>query len=413
MLLDNYLGGKLNGRQKLYALFIVTFILLQCKCFNYYNWNITYGGWVLKIIYLYFLFIFIKYRNNNKNCHFKKETILLILLQFPSMINSWIYFNQSPMESFMADLEAFTFVTYFILHYYNVEERTILKAIFFISLMIVSIQLIQQFTYPQCWFGIYDQDKQAITRELAEQRNGLWRFRMHINGFYTCPVLFAAWIWLQKKFDVRLVYICGLLLVSIYLTLTRQVMVACIFAVVMSIFINKRKGILGPMLFCSLLFIALYSYYDVLFSTLASQTQNETTEDNIRLFSANYFWEESIRSPLTFLFGYGNSSYGSQYGNLIANLGENYGFYIGDVGFIGQIYQKGVLYVIMAYWMFYKIFFKLGHFTPTYIKTMVMFAVPMSPMIFGLHSPIYYFFWSMMIYICDLHINNSKLMLYQ
>lgn len=411
MLLDKYLGGSLRGRQKLYAILIVAFVLLSSNGLYYYNWDATYGGWATKSVYLLFLWFFIRHTSRNPNCHFRSEVLLLMFLQFPSMINSWIYFGQSPIQSLTADLLAFSYITYFMLHYYQVEERTILKAIFIIAIAIVAIQLFQQFSYPNCWFGIHDEEKQAITKELAEQRNGLWRFRMHINGFYTCPILFAAWIWLQRKYDTRLLIVCILLMASVYLSLTRQVMVACIFALFMSSFIGDKKNKKAAFFLGVLFIVGLYGYYDVLFSSLSEQTQNESTEDNIRLFSAAYFWEESLKSPLTFLFGYGNAHNDSAFGALISRMSQDYGFYISDVGFIGQIYQKGLLYVLVTYWFFYKLYFRFKKQIPLYVKMMVLFCVPMTPMIFAMYSPLYYGLWIMMIYISDLHINKSPLAL--
>lgn len=411
MLLDKYLGGSLRGKQKLYAIFIVAFVILSSSGLYYYNWNPTYAGWTTKVIYLYFLWFFIRHSTRNPNCHFRTEVLLLMFLQFPSMINSWLYFGQNFIQSLTVDLAAFSYVTYFMLHSYQVEERTILKAILFMALLIVGIQLFQQFSYPNCWFGIHDEEKQAITKELAEQRNGLWRFRMHINGFYTCPILFAAWIWLQRKFDIRTMIVCSLLMVSVYLTLTRQVMVACIFAVFMSSFIGEQKNKKAALLLGLLFIVGLYEYYDVLFSSLSEQTQEDSTEDNIRLFSAIYFWEESLKSPLTFLFGYGAHHQDSGFGDLMSRLNQDYGFFISDVGFIGQIYQKGLLYVLTTYWLFYKIYFRFKKQLPLYVKMMVLFCVPMTPMIFAMYSPLYYCVWVMMIYIVDLHVNKSPLAL--
>ncbi len=411
MLLDKYLGGKLCGKQKLYVILIVAFVLLLSNGLKYSYWNPTYGGWITKLIYLYFIWFFIRLSTRNPNYHFRTEVLLLTFLQLPSMVNSWMYFNQSFIQSLTVDLAAFSYVTYFMLHHYRVEERTIMKAILFMALLIVGIQLFQQFSYPNCWFGIHDEEKQAITKELAEQRNGLWRFRMHINGFYTCPILFAAWIWLQRKFDIRTMIVCSLLMVSVYLTLTRQVMVACIFAVFMSSFIGEQKNKKAALLLGLLFIVGLYEYYDVLFSSLSEQTQDESTEDNIRLFSAIYFWEESLKSPLTFLFGYGNNNANSAYGDLISRMSEDYGLSTSDVGFIGQIYEKGLLYVLVTYWIFYKLYFRLKTKTPLYIKMMVLFCVPMTPMIFPTISALSSFVWVMMIYIADLHVNKSPLAL--
>ena len=92
-------------------------------------------------------------------------------------------------------------------------------------------------------------------------------------------------------------------------------------------------------------------------------------------------------------------------------VNQDYGFYTSDIGFVGQIYQKGVIYVLATYWMFYKLFFRFKMKTPLYIKMMVLFCTPMTPMIFPNNSPLSSIFWVIMIYIADLHVNKSPLAL--
>lgn len=106
----------------------------------------------------------------------------------------------------------------------------------------------------------------------------------------------------------------GLLLVSVYLTLTRQVMIACVLAIFLSMFMGKKK-LNFTAIILGLLFIGgLYVYYDVLFSSLAEQTRYDSDEDNVRLLAAAEFWAESIKSLLTFLLGYGLPDASSAYG---------------------------------------------------------------------------------------------------
>lgn len=413
MLLDKYFGGKLHGKQKKYSFLIIIFVLFLSKGLEYYNWNVTYGGWISKVIYLLLFTFVLKQGLSYGQQHFRKEILCLMILHFPSMVNSWIFFGQSPLDSIIASLNAFIFVTYFMFHYYKVEEKTILKSILIISILIVSIQVIQQFSYPNCWFGIYDEEKQLKTKGIAELRNGLWRFRMHLNCFYTCPILFLTWGWLQKKFNGSLLLFSILLMVSVYLSLTRQVMAACIFSIIVSSIMVKGKVKMGAILMGLVFILGLFFYYDALFSDMAAQTEDEATDENVRIISAMYFFEESIKSPLTVMFGYGNPSNNSAFGVITTDLGEDFGFYSGDVGFIGQMYHKGVLFVLITYYLFYKMLYKFKSSTPKYIKMMVIFCLPMTPMISGWNGSLDCLLWCMMMYICDLHINGSNLVLQQ
>lgn len=390
---------------------IVLYVILQTGCFKFIGWNSTYGGWVNNILSYTFLVYLLIGNRTNEACHFRTIVMLLMFVPFFSILNSWLIYSQSPYRSFTVLLGQFVWVIYFLLHKYKVSEQAILKVFLCLALCIVAIQIIQQFTYPDAPFGTLRKDamleKQII--ESAEQRNGLWRFRMHQNGYYTAPILFAMWIWVRNKVNPKLIVLIGLLLVSIYLTLTRQVMFACILTIFCSMFMGQRNINFAALIF-GLIFIAgLYFYYDVLFSKLAQQTQAESTEDNIRMVAASLLWDESLKTPFTFLFGYGLPDGSSQYGAYMNKLTTVYGIYTTDVGFIGQIFERGLIYVCICYYMFYQMFFKLKAVIPAYVRMFVLYAGVMSVMIFPCITPAQNIVWVLLLYICDLHINNSPL----
>lgn len=406
--IDNWLK---KNNQLVILLAIILYVILQTGCFNFIGWNSTYGGWVNNILSYTFLVYLLIGNRTNEECHFRTIVMLLMFIPFFSIMNSWLIYSQSPYRSFTVLLGQFVWVIYFLLHKYKVSEQAILKVFLCLALCIVAIQIVQQFTYPDAPFGTMRKDamleKQII--ESAEQRNGLWRFRMHQNGYYTAPILFAMWIWVRNKVNPKLIVLIGLLLVSIYLTLTRQVMFACILTIFCSMFMGQRNINFAALIF-GLIFIAgLYVYYDVLFSNLAQQTQAESTEDNVRIAAASLLWDESLKTPFTFLLGYGLPDASSQYGAYMNKLSTAYGIYTTDVGFVGQIFERGFIYVCICYYMFYQMFFKLKTVIPTYVRMFVLYAGVMSVMIFPCITPAQNIVWVLLLYICDLHINNSPL----
>lgn len=402
---------QFNTKSQKVALFaIIGLVILSTNFFNYTSWNPTYAGWIKNILSYSFIGYLLIGKNIN-GCHFRTVVLLLTLVPFLSIFNSWSVYSQSPYRSFTVLLGQFMWVIYFLLHKYKVSEQTILKAFLCIALIIVAIQIVQQFTYPNAPFGTMSEDAMIDRQvlEVAEQRNGLWRFRMHQNGFYTAPILFAMWVWVRNKVSPKLVVLIGLLFASIYLTLTRQVMFACILTIFCSMFLGQKK-INKAALFFGLLFIAgLYVYYDVLFSKLAEQTQDDSTEDNVRLFAASVLWNESLKTPFTFLFGYGLPDGNSLYGIHMNNLRTFFGIFTSDVGFIGQIFERGFIYVCVCYYMLWKLFFKMKKQIPVYIRMFVLYTGVMSVMIFPCISPAQNIVWVLLFYICDLHINHSPL----
>lgn len=411
------LGQKKDYRKSYAEAFaltaIVIFIVLQTRGFENTNWNATYGGWVNNVVSMCLLGYLALARPKGDRLHFHALVLMLMWVPFLSIFNSWSIYSQSPTRSFMALLSQSTWIIYFMLHKYKVRESTILKVFLIVALAVVAIQIIQQFTYPNAPFGTMSPETmmEKSRVEAAEQRNGLWRFRIHQNGYYTAPILFAMWVWVRKKVSPMLAVLIGLMMASIYLTLTRQVMFACIITIFCSMFMGQKKVNMTA-LFLGLIFIALlYFNYDTLFSKLAEQTQEDSNEDNVRLLAASTLWSESLRTPFTFLLGYGVPDGSSAYGIHMYKLSTYLGIFTSDVGFIGQIFERGFIYVCICYCMFVRVFFKFKRQVPTYVRMFVLYTGMMSVMIFPCITAAQNIVWVMLLYVCDLHINKSPLAL--
>lgn len=299
----------------------------------------------------------------------------------------------------------------FFLHKYKVQESTILKAILAIALFVVAVQVIQQFTYPNTLFGVMNEDTmiEEGVKEAAEQRNGLWRFRIGGNAYFTCIILFTSIVWMRKHFSSKLLVLMALMLVSVYLTLTRQIMAACFLALFFSFFLGKKnKGYMQAIIIGVVIAAILYSYSDVLFGSFAEQTSDDMSDSYVRVLAGTYFWNESISDPYLFLFGHGLPGQTGTFRILMQQLNQMMGFYTVDVGFIGMTYTFGAIYVFVCFRLLWRLFFSYKKYVPTYIRLFVIFTSVMSIMIFPMTSPYYYLVWTMLMYITDLHVNRGK-----
>lgn len=415
MKIEKYVGeAEINGQTK-WLIIIILLAILYSGGFSYINWNATYAGWIRNVITILFAIIVVSQWQRFKSCGFKTEVLLLILLPFLSSINTYTLYGQSYLDSIRVLLPNLGWLFYFLLHKFKVQESIIIKAFIIISLFIVAVQVIQQFTYPKAMFGISSMDQMIEygREEAAEQRNGLWRFRISGNAYFTAPVLFACFEWIRRRNNLNLLVLIALMLVSVYLTLTRQIIAACLFAIFLSFFLGKKsKGSIRFLILIAVLITLIYSYSNVLFGSLIVQTSDQMNEDNIRVLAATYFVNESVSSLPIFLFGHGAVGRTGAYAILMEQLNTYMHFYTSDVGFIGMTYTYGAIYVFICYKLMWKVFYTYRKYTPLYIRMFVIFTATMSIMIFPMSGILTFFIWSILLYITDIHGKGSTISRY-
>ena len=213
----------------------------------------------------------------------------------------------------------------------------------------------------------------------------------------------------ELRFNMKVAFLMTLMLVSVYLTLTRQVMAACFLALFFSFFLGKKnQGYIQALIIGVAIAAILYSYSDVLFGSFAEQTTEDMSDNYIRVLAGTYFWNESISDPLVFLFGHGLPGQTGSFKLLMQQLNQIMKFFTVDVGFIGMTYTFGAIYVIVCFRLLWRLLITYKEYTPTYIRLFVIFTGVMSIMIFPMTSAFYYLVWTMLMYISDLYINRGK-----
>lgn len=360
---------------------------------------IRYFGVVLFLIWL------ISPKPDTKQ-NFRNYVLLLAFLPFLSIFSTLTLYRQTILSSITMLTSSLVWLFYFALHHWKVKETTILKAFLSIALFVAATQIIQQFTHPIAFFGVEPDEEALSAMEIPSSRNGLWRFRIGHNGFYTAIALFALWVNVNLKMKKKHMLIIGILLVSIYLTLTRQVIFSVILTLFLSFFINKEKVKLWSLLLGLTMIAGLFLYADVLFGEFAKMTREDASKEYVRVLEAKYFWDETFHSILTIYFGHGIAHSG-EFARLQQELRETYHFFTSDVGFIGQMWHYGIIYVMVCYDLLLTLFFKWKNVIPMYVRLFVLFTSFMSIMIFPFTKPVSHLIWCFLLYICDIHINQS------
>lgn len=382
-------------------IFIYFFILFTTHLFNYANWNTTIAGWSSYFIYAY-LVLFV-YNNKNKICHIKspvsKWIKFFIGIPMLCLITRFVLEGVSPYaeRSLIFSLLTFLFFYYFYIH--HVSEKALVQIFTCIGTLIFIIQIVQQLFPSIAVFGIYNPDNETVNDAIAEIRNGLYRYRI-IGISFTLLCLYYYWARICNKIKFKDVILFLMFWVSMYLFLTRQVMFATLVTLTLSsFFISNAKKRYAILALTSILIIVLIIYSDLLFGDLISQTKEQATDEDVRVLALSFYWGKIIENPLSFLLGNGHP-------DEFVFWQENYHFFTSDIGFVGEMYHYGALWIIFYLYVLYSLLVKYRKVVPFYIKLFLFGTAINSIMIFPYRSAYEYFVWASILYICALHINK-------
>ena len=395
------------------TLFII--VLLIVLSTDFFRFSYFFSSAVTKIVSILLHVILcgiilskIKKIDVNK-MRFSKGLLLIIVLSLCSSLSAYIIFRQSFFDSLRTNFFTMGFlIPYWFLHVKHTNEKTVMMAFVYSALFILFIQVYQQLFPEHALWGLISDEEEAWDILERTKRNDLYRFRIGFNGVFTYPVLFHAWEKVLKKIKSRYILLFLLMCTSIYLNLTRQLMFATIVVLILSFFISRR-GANKTNIFIVLLLVGLglVKYGSVLmgdlFQTAYEQANDETY---VRFLSYSYFWQNSYDSFLSVLFGHGLSAGNSGYAQLRESLHLS-NINASDVGFVGAFYNWGYLHVLIFFYFVTIVWrnrFKMSSYVLLYFLVITITTI----MIWPLLQVSSILAVSLMLYLCDLKINNYE-----
>ena len=396
---DNNIFGQ---SKRIHIVLIVLLFTFVMGGFKYVHWPIQ-PKLVMRVLSVLLLAFYIGGNRQSPNLHFQKTVLLLAFYPFLSVIYSFIEYGQPIMDGIRGTIPWLLWLSYFFFHHVKISEGSFLKAILYIAFFIASVQIIQQFTYPDILFNVPVEDESNPDDELVSSRNGIWRFRLGDVGYFAALTLFFLWDKVKRHISGKSIVFLSVMSISLYLTLTRQIIFSAVMTITASYFMGrKRLGKWGLILIVAVFAIISFNY-DALFGELGKLTEEETTEDYIRILAGQYFFAETFSSVQAAILGHGVAVSGA-FLNIMTDLQENWHFYISDLGFIGQMWKFGVPYVAICFYLLFSLFFTWKDYIPNYIRLFVLFTTIMSIMIFPMAIGFQFILWSFLLYICDMNI---------
>lgn len=381
-----------------HGIFISASFILSTQLFNYVDWQKTGLQGLLYASFLVFIILTADFllKKQLSNLMMGKYCLLLSCEVLFSIIAACtIGSSQLNFEIYDGIRVALGFLIYFYLTKFKISEKNILQAITTITIINLFLQLWQLNNTNNILFGL------TANGFTGYQRNGILRF--FIGSPYSAfVVLFYNWSNLLKKINAKNLILCILSIVSIYLFLTRQYLVA-VGATLLLATTFQLRGKTGkkPFIILCISIVAAIVCYENFLSDFVSITQNETYSTDIREKSSVFFFQQSFDNLALFFFGHGHPP-------ILVQWGKTLGFWNSDVGFIGELYCLGFFFILTFFFSVYIILKRIRVAVPLYIQMYVCASILCSPMVFPTHSCPQAMLWGIILYLIDYNLKRNK-----
>lgn len=306
---------------------------------------IQIGGVLIIVGVLYVQFFFDKSKRLVQ--HFRTEILLLFIAVMLSTITPWRDYNQSFATTLLAQRHLYFILLYFMLHSIKPSAKQIEQVFLAVGLLYSVFSFIQYLVFPQMLFDV----RASIDR-------GTVRIFLPGNSF-AIIALFLSMHYFFKTYKKRYLVIM-LLIFSVFIQQgTRQVLFSVAFGTIMFILFNRMiKTKLLIFVLVSLSLIPLYFAFESIFSEMFAVTaeQGERFEDNVRVKAALFYLTHFKHDIWGYLLGSGMDSQKNIYGVLILHYKLNLGFYLEDIGIVGEFVRFGVLFIVAEIAIIVKIF---------------------------------------------------------
>jgi len=286
-------------------------------------------------------FVFTSSAKITEKLLFRDNVILFIAIPLLSGISAFIYHDQPLHLSLLILRTNFFWLLYFVLHFFNVKEKQLLRLLLAMGLMWMLITVVQQFTYPVYYFYSKDEsDSYSILRA------GIYRFMAYGHQYGTFVLIYCVYMYFVRRKVLYLV-ITIFSLIAFYYYGTRQFAVAGLACIPFAIFFLKGSTRLIALAVAIIGGCVLFYFRDQLFSQYVAMTREQLQfGEDVRQRSAKFWLNEYWPHWTATIFGNGRPHIGSEYGQEVEAIRSKFHFYRSDVGIAGALNEFGILYVL-------------------------------------------------------------------
>lgn len=377
--------------------FIFVALIVFSNGLSYMNWFATPFRNVVYVFFAFNIFSLIKelfvVKKNDRNFWL---IIYLTLMPLFSATIAVCLDGQSIGEERKIIFFGLAFLSYFSFYLLRINEKEILYALFFFGLITLLIQLYQQLDSANILFGYNEEDLES---GYFVKRNGIKRFFVGLSNVgLVC--LYYFWAKILEKFSLHRFLLFLAFLLSMYLYLTRQVMIATACSLFLSFFIVHRRSMQKKAVaYIFIAAIVVLIIFDVAFANFISYSQNETYSIDVRSMAIPFFFSMWFDNFVSFLFGHGRLAIEEQWGL--------WGLNASDVGFIGEAFTYGIIWIIVYFITIFKKLVVHRKSIPPYISFFMLGTLVNSIFIFPYKNAATALVWAAMLYICNSYIKSN------
>lgn len=363
-------------------------------------------GWAFIVQIRYYLLIaaccmvagaycFMKLRN--QPITFKYYSLFICLWPIIPIITSMLSDGDIGLEMRAIPTWVFASTMFLVYHYFRYTERRVLWILLTVAVITVTIQILQQVNPLFAIFGGSPDDLADVVT--TDARNGIARYFV---GSYQVQMFAMCFVWYKmlKEFSLKWILMSMLMLVSIYLYLTKQILISTMFTLALSFIMVKGRNVKIVATVLAVLSISLLVvFWDALFGEMIRDSQDSSFSYAIRFEFIGFLSEYNLTDPIGVLLGHGYSY------PLLADWQHRL-YYPSDVGFFGESIYFGWAWALAYFYVAFRILVTYRNRVPAYIRLYVVCSGLISVFIFPYRNRIELFNWVSVLYIASLYIDN-------
>ncbi|MFO7977559.1 MAG: hypothetical protein R6U64_02765 [Bacteroidales bacterium] len=333
--------------------------------------------------------------------YFTTEVSLFLVATFASMFIAKSHHYQDFGTTLLVQRFMYFYLFYFALHSLRLDADAIERVVLPLGLLYAGFYIFQYMAYPARFF-----------ESRIDVDRGTVRVFLPGAGFLMLAYFKSLQEFLTRNKYKYLIIALVIFAVGGILSGTRQSLASLTLITLAFVFFNREvKSRLFIVFIGALAGAALVALFWDIFQEMIQVTQQETGKPrpNVRLMAARYFTDDFMPSKAAYIFGNGQDSMNSPYGQRVNLIKLIKGFYQSDVGIIGDYSKFGIFFVIGQLSIMARIIFGNLHPRISYIRyyfislALVMFS---GANIFGRADGIA--FICVMLYLVDYYKNDPS-----